>query len=65
MFVIEHGHASSICAEHLDDFLKELVARVELLSEFVGFIFAVLADQQHGVDRQFVAATAQGFGDGG
>ena len=43
--------------------LEIFVARIERLSLLIDRIFAVLADEQHAIDRQIAAALSQGFGD--
>src|SRR5438309_2078155 len=65
MLVIEDRRGSPILLEHLDRLPEELVARIEFLPDFVVRIIAVLADDEHGVDRQTVAAAAQRLRDSG
>ena len=43
--------------------IEELLARIEMLAEFVERIVAVLADQQHRVDAEILAADAHRFVD--
>ena len=63
VLVVEHRRGAAVLREHLDDLLEELVPRVLDLAELVLRVLAVLADHQHRIDRQLVAAAAQGFGD--
>ena len=47
------------------DFVEKSLARIFDLAFGVGRVFAVLADRQHGVDRQLLAAQRQGLGNRG
>src|ERR1051325_4775686 len=64
MLVVEHRHDAAILAKDLDDLPKELVARILFLTELVGRIVAVLADDEDSVNVEPIAAAAQGLGDG-
>jgi hypothetical protein len=65
MLVVEDRRRAAILAEHIGNLAKELMPRVLLLAELVDRVIAVLADHQHRIDRQFIAAAAQRLGDGG
>ena len=64
MLVIEDWNGSAVFLKNLRDLLKELVTGIEFLTEFVGGIVAVLADNKDRVHRESFAATAKGFRDG-
>ena len=65
VLVVVDGRGAAVCFKDLDAFFEKLVARVELLPLFVIGVLTVLADDQHRVASQFVAAAAQSLGDGG
>ncbi len=63
MLVVIDRDSPTVAVEDVDALLEELVARVEDLAFGVVGIIAVLADDQHGIDSQLVAAAAQGLRD--
>ena len=63
MLVVIDRDSPTVAVEDVDALLEELVARVEDLAFGVVGIIAVLADEQHGIDSQLVAAAAQGLRD--
>ena len=64
VLVVVDRNGAAVLFEDLDALLEEFVARIEDLALLVARIVAVLADDQHGIDGQFVAAAAQRLGDG-
>ena len=65
MLVVKNWHRPPAAFENVDRLLKELITRIERLPLFIARILAVLADQQHAIDGELVAATGQGRGDRG
>ena len=65
VLVVVNWYGTAVFFKDLDAFFEEFVARVQNLSFVVSGVLAVLADDQHCVASQFVAAAAQGLGDGG
>ena len=59
VLVVEDRHAAATLAKDLHGFVEELVARVERLALFVDGVVAVLANDDHSIDGQLVAAEAQ------
>ena len=64
MLVVEDRNRASVLAKDVGHLLEEFVARILLLTVFVPGIVAVLSDDQHGIDRQFVASAPQSLGNG-
>ena len=64
VLVVEYGNRSPGLAKHRDELLHELEARVEDLAFLIARIVAVLADQEHAVDREFAGAVRQRLLDG-
>ena len=62
---LKTGTARPSCSKTCVDLAKELISRIEDLPLFVAGVIAVFADDQDGVDGQFLAAAAEGLGDRG
>ena len=65
VLVVVDGRGAAVFFKDFDAFFEKLIARVQNLSFVVSGVLAVLADDQHCIASQFVAAAAQGFGDSG
>ena len=65
MLVVENRDRAAVVLEDLGGLAEELVARIEDLPLVVAGIIAVFADDQDGVDGQFVAAAAERLGNRG
>src|SRR6266568_1055056 len=58
MFVVEDRHGTLGAFEDLANLREEAPPRVEDLAALVGRVLAVLADTEHALDREFLAAAA-------
>jgi hypothetical protein len=65
MLVIEDRDAAPFRLEDFDDVLEELVTRIKRLPEFVARVIAMLADDHHAIDGQFVRTERERVGDAG
>ena len=65
LLVVEDRCGAAILLKNLNDFLEVFVARVLDLVQLIARVFAVLANDQNGIHCEFIAATTEGFGDGG
>lgn len=65
MLVIKDWHTPSLFAKHHPYFIKEPFTRIKLLTELIHRIFAVFADQQRGIDGQFLRAQGEGIANRG
>ena len=63
MLVIEDRNRAPVLAKDVGHLLEELIARILRLLEFALRIIAVLADDQHGVNCEFVSAATQRLSD--
>ena len=59
MLVDEHGQRPALLRDNAADLLEEPAPRQHLLAQDGARVVAVLADQQHAIDRQIVAAKGQ------
>src|SRR5262245_48318978 len=64
MLVVEQGDSPATLPEHAYRLLEKFVARIERLALFVSWIPAVLADDQHGIDRELRLSQRESFRDG-
>ena len=62
---MKRGTRPPLLLEDLDRLLEELVARIENLPLFIPGVIAMFPDDHDAIDCQMIAATPQGFGDGG
>ena len=62
MLVIENRDGPAVLLENPGCLAKELIAWIKDLPLFVPGIIAVFADDQYGVDGQFLAAAAERLG---
>ena len=63
VFIVEDGDRATRLAKDSRDFIKKSLARIHVLTAVVHRIIAMLADRQHSIDAQFVAAALQGGSD--
>ena len=59
VLVIEDRDDAAGVLHHLQDLVEEPLARVHRLAQFCLWIAPVLADGEHGIDRQLVTAQAE------
>ena len=52
MLIVEQRNGAACLAENVRDFAEELESRIQLLALFVGWIIAVLSNQQHAIHGQ-------------
>ena len=65
MLVVEDRHGASVFLKYLHALLEKFIPRVKNLSLLVARILAVLADEQHCINGEFIAAAAECLGDSG
>src|SRR5947207_1051542 len=65
VFVVVDRDYAAVLLEDFYTLFEKLVARVKDLTLFILGIIAVLADDEHGVHGELVAAATQRLGDGG
>ncbi len=63
MLIVEDGYRFAIFPEDLGDLFEELIPRVFRLAELAFWVVAMLANDQHGIYRERIAATTQCLGD--
>ena len=61
MFVIVDRNRASVLLKDLDTLLEKFVAWIENLPFLISWVVTMLTNQQHGIDSEFVSATAQRF----
>ena len=64
MLVVVDRNRAAIRFEDLAALLEKFEAGIQYLALVVARVVAVFADDQHGIDGEFVTAAAQRFGDG-
>src|SRR5438445_4439356 len=62
MLVVEDGNRPAVLLEDVDHLLEKVITRIKHLAQLVAGIFAVLADTEDRVDREFVSAAAERLG---
>src|SRR6266446_7412619 len=63
MLVAEDGHDLVGLSKYGNDLLHPIVTRIKNLSLLISLVIAVLADQQHAFDREFIASIGERVGD--